>query len=701
VSRAWQLGQWEFHPVEQRLLRDGHAVPLPRKVSEVLRILVERAGQVVSRDSLIEDVWAGNTYTGGRGLTNAIWQLRRLLDDGGDDEDRSAIETISRNGYRLRVVVLPLVLAAPSDSDAPVQPEMVAVPRRRAPGVWMLASLVFLVIAIGGWGLLKWRSRPAPVDLQPVSLTLLDGAEEFPAISRDGRQLAFMWERPDHPARVMVGPANDPAAQWRDVSVGALDEGRPQWSADGRSLALLQIGGEHECEVLIRDLASLHDRVVAPCFYERLHQVYDWSPDGKMMAIARLDPHDATVQLILHRLSDDSESVLTHPANGEQDSQVAWSPDGRSLAFVRRNLAVGELFVLDVATGRQRQLTHDAAPIYGLAWRGDGKGIVFNSMRDGGYALWQVSPDGGAPQLYARLDVPFNLSTIWGTDAAVAVSQHRSAEHIEIRSADAATVLATLSSAGRDLYAQWSVVTRRLLFLSTRSGRLALWSAQADGSDARALPRLAGVASIPAVSPVDARYAVPMQLPGQSAESIFVADDASAPLRAVLKDGNDYSTVSWLPDGSGLVVGSNRDGGWALWRLRFADGDMHKLTSVPAMYGVMDANGVLYYSRRDEPGLWRQLPGRSAQRIVDDLGVDDWGNWALHGDTLIYLLRDPEHDRLMQSRPDGSGAHELIALPRNAVRYYRSVSVMPDGRLILTMLGRRQADIVALRPGGG
>lgn len=131
----FRLGPWEVHPAANRLTRIGSAgeqvdatneprvVRLEPKVMHLLVALADHAGEVVSRQALLDTVWAGAHVTD-EALTTAAYQLRRAL---GDDARRARfIETVPKGGYRLvgRVEVLPelaegyLPLAAGGPSDA-------------------------------------------------------------------------------------------------------------------------------------------------------------------------------------------------------------------------------------------------------------------------------------------------------------------------------------------------------------------------------------------------------------------------------------------------------------------------------------------------------------------------------------------------------------------------------------------------------
>ena len=82
---------------EQRLLRNGEHVPLPPKEFETLRLLVERHGQLVSKQMLLDRVWAG-TFVGDDTIAQRISLVRKAL--GEDPASSKYIETVPKRGYR-------------------------------------------------------------------------------------------------------------------------------------------------------------------------------------------------------------------------------------------------------------------------------------------------------------------------------------------------------------------------------------------------------------------------------------------------------------------------------------------------------------------------------------------------------------------------------------------------------------------------
>jgi len=103
VSRqTFEFGSYRLNAAQKLLLRDGAAVPLTPKAVEVLVLLVERAGQVVSKEEIFRRVWPGTAVVEGN-LTQTIFMLRKALGENG--AEAAHIETIPKVGYRFATLV--------------------------------------------------------------------------------------------------------------------------------------------------------------------------------------------------------------------------------------------------------------------------------------------------------------------------------------------------------------------------------------------------------------------------------------------------------------------------------------------------------------------------------------------------------------------------------------------------------------------
>src|SRR5689334_660686 len=94
--RIHQFGSFRLDASRRVLFRDGQRVALTPRAIDVLVVLVEAAGQPVSRDELLRQVWAGAVVEDGS-LTSHVSLLRKALAEGGGD---GLIETLSKRGYR-------------------------------------------------------------------------------------------------------------------------------------------------------------------------------------------------------------------------------------------------------------------------------------------------------------------------------------------------------------------------------------------------------------------------------------------------------------------------------------------------------------------------------------------------------------------------------------------------------------------------
>lgn len=98
ASSSFAFGPFVFHPLSRRLERQGELVPLNSRASELLLLLLRRAGELVTKDDLLSAVW-GDRIVAENNLTVHMAALRRALRDGGDVE--SHIRTEHGRGYRL------------------------------------------------------------------------------------------------------------------------------------------------------------------------------------------------------------------------------------------------------------------------------------------------------------------------------------------------------------------------------------------------------------------------------------------------------------------------------------------------------------------------------------------------------------------------------------------------------------------------
>jgi TolB-like protein/tetratricopeptide (TPR) repeat protein len=108
LATGFALGMCAVFPSRNIITLGDETISLEPKIMDVCCLLASRDGDVVSRDELIDQVWAVK-FGSDESLTRAIYILRRALGHASGHE--KPIETVSKKGYRLAVPVTPLGLA--------------------------------------------------------------------------------------------------------------------------------------------------------------------------------------------------------------------------------------------------------------------------------------------------------------------------------------------------------------------------------------------------------------------------------------------------------------------------------------------------------------------------------------------------------------------------------------------------------------
>jgi DNA-binding winged helix-turn-helix (wHTH) protein len=127
-QRVLRFGQFELDLRTGELRKCGLAVKIQQQPFKVLALLAGRAGELVTREELRQQIWGGDTYVDfDQGLNFCIKQIRAAL---GDHADTPVfVETLPRRGYRF---IAPIE-AQPAPVSAPEPPRPTPLPFRAPP----------------------------------------------------------------------------------------------------------------------------------------------------------------------------------------------------------------------------------------------------------------------------------------------------------------------------------------------------------------------------------------------------------------------------------------------------------------------------------------------------------------------------------------------------------------------------------------
>lgn len=545
-GRVLRFGVFELKTGTREIRKHGVRVRLQGKPFQLLEALLERPGQVVTREELRDRLWAAQTFVDFEsGLNTAMNRLRLALGDSADSP--RYVETLARNGYRFVApvmeshvppaegngvaVVLPISLNDPAPVPAHRAPEVLRRPVRRW---WMVLAAALVVLA----GLaLVLRPKPAqPAFHQITFRRMVVRAARFGA---DGHSVIYdagasPTERELYLADT-VSPESRPLG-FRRAALAAV-------SRSGE-LALLNIPGPRG----EWSLARVPVNGGAPLPLDQSILAADWAPDGSKMAVIRYRPHPWAIEYPRGKTVYRSAGWL---------SDIRISPSGQEVAFIDHPVRLDDGGNIMVIGGDRttRTLSTGWASAAGLAWSPAGREVWFTAARSGLTRALYANTLSGKLRMVAAFPGTLTLCDI-SSSGHVLISREQ--PHAMMTSLqDGTTTEQDLSwfdyTNVQDISADGQVV----LFEESGEGGGAHHSVYIRRANAPAATRV-GEGFAMAISP-DGKWVVTR--PDGDQTSLRVVPLAPGETRIIPGHNLKYDFVRFFPDGNRLLVGGSISGG--------------------------------------------------------------------------------------------------------------------------------------------
>jgi Tol biopolymer transport system component/DNA-binding winged helix-turn-helix (wHTH) protein len=698
---VYEFDGYRLVPAQRALTRsDGSAVALGGKPFDTLVHLVEHAGELVDRDTLLEAIWPKRIVEDNN-LNQAIATLRRVL---GEEH----VVTVAGRGYQFVTPVRRSTMA--SEVEAAATPPLPAATPERTPTTprrprWPVAVgaaaaglAVVGLVAFGSWtGEAPLTLVDATVTVRP--LTAYPGEEITPALSPDGARVAFSWRPPEGRRAIYVTQVGgDQPLRLSDAAAG--DDVFPAWSPDGESIAFMRRHDTTGFDVLImpalggtpRKLYSGH---LWPISREG-NPLLAWTPDGEYLLFTALRPGESIGgshglrRLAVATGKSDDLGLANDPAHYDTSPTIA--RDGSRLAFTRyaRAERLNQIMVQPLGPGfvpdGAPQIVEAPPDIYhSLHWSPAGDRLWFaNSSR-----IFEWQP-GGAPRVIHTLGPRFTSAMMTiaarGAGARAAVVMRRSNTDIFALAVDPVTHAALgeaevlVPSAATDYHPQVSPDGRTLAFISDRSGSRDLWLANLDGSELRKLTSVGQlIVGYPRWAPDGQSISLHSSAPGE--ERVIYRVDVESGIASRLFNG--CCPGGWSADGKSLYVtelGTPPE----ISRVDLASGARERLFAGDVAIESADSRFLLY-SKTQHRGYFRRplLPNGGVgeeTRLVEDYQVS-FGGLAPTADGFFYIAFAEEGAaRALRFYDYARGEARDVAPVPPSVNI--GLSVTPDGRQV-------------------
>jgi Tol biopolymer transport system component/DNA-binding winged helix-turn-helix (wHTH) protein len=689
-ARIIRFSTFELNLQTGELRQRGQKVKLQEQPLQLLAALLERPGEMVTREELRSKLWLPETFVDFDHSLNAA--IKRLRDALGESADAPVfIETLARRGYRF--------IAPVNGASDPIGSEGAPVPERSR-SFFLTHWLVFIclapiVISILAWTAWRHPSRPRQVIERRLTSNSSENSVSSAAISPDGKYLAYADSTGIYLKQIHTAEAHPVPLPTNFVA--RVDD----WFPDGSHLLVSREEQPRKASLWSISIFGGSPRQLADDASGG-----SVSPDGSRIAFRRLywtyGGRLGREEWVMRSNGTDQVKVAADKSDGSEVGAPTWSPDGKRIAYVRSswayNMSTTSVEVNEWQNARAETLPLDSRLITALHWLPDGRLIYTTPGGGDNSSLWTVA----LQQSGKVLEPPRRIATAGhGLITRITGSADGKALAFLREYLSANIYIGTLSEDGTQLLAHrrltldespslawsWTPDSKAVLFWSDRNGAPEIFKQAIDQPLAESLMVSAGPLSGIRVTPDGSEIlyiSTPKAASPETPSSIFAIPTEGGAPRLVLKDVR-------------------------IWNLQCA-----RLPSRLCLYSVTKGNTEETYRfdvktgkstdppQIDPPINWSLSPDGSQLAVIvarpnqgtiqlrststgktRDLVVKGWsglmgGDWSADGRSLLTVSHSHEGDStLLKVTLDGRAS--VLLHSRNDVW---SAIPSPDGRLL-------------------
>jgi Tol biopolymer transport system component/DNA-binding winged helix-turn-helix (wHTH) protein len=698
VSVPIRFGPFEVSPDSGELRKSGTRLKVSGQAIQVLLALLEKPGQLVTREELQQQLWPGASFGDfEHGINAVIKRLREVLGDSATQP--KFIETIPRRGYRF---VGP-VGSSQSELAGPAKKS-----EARKLRFVLVAVLIFAFVGAIVWAARsKRKQRWAPIEsevLTPVPFTALPGAEIGPTFSPDGSQIAFAWDGDTHPGSrnkgfdlyvKVIGSEN-----LLRLTHQPSESIHPAWSPDGQRIAFHRLSGSDTGIYVVPALGGPERKLLSTHATAWASSI-SWSRDSKWIVYSDAAPLGSHHRLYLLSVETLQQLPIRHVPECVEETDPAFSPLSTIIAYVC-HLETGDsaLYSVEPPAGVPQRIGTYEGYGWGTAWRGGNRLVLSRFLYGTNYfELYEVTlPSGSIRKLRSETsgDAESPVTSITGNKLAYQFEQHRNANIWRKDLLQPQATAIEIIASSRDSEApQYSPDGKYIVFNSDRGGNFEIWLSRADGSNLVRLSDLKNAQTgTPNWSPDGSKIAFDSRRGGVA--DIYIENVSELVPRKLITNVANISTPSWSHDGKWIYfIAGGIEG--RIYRCPAEGGPAVRLSSGVGWGPQESSDGKAVYFTRSVAGyavlMGISLDARGTESVVEGLHIntDFVPNWAISRNGIYFQPADAL-DALQFFDFTSKKKSQVLTIQRGKLW---GLSVSPDGRLIsYSQFGEATSDIM-------
>ena len=705
-TRFYEFGSFKLDAAQRSLWQDENLVSLTPKAVETLIVLVESRGQVVEKETILNQVWQ-DTFVEESTLAQNIFTLRKVL--GRDEKGNQFIETVPRRGYRFAADVTEnfnndnyfiigkqtttRIIAEQEEietSEEPNATEIIVQKSGAKPksflynkylyfGLTIAVVLIFTAIYFAIYNFSHDSTNNfAATRFQKIESRMLTNSGNIQRIglSPDGKYLAYAARSNGKQSlflRNLTSPNNLELTPPTDKQFRGIT-----FSPD--STQIFYVMDETTKENLI--VASLYQISVLGGVSKKILEDVDtpvaFSPDGKKIAFTRYEPNVGSHLIIAN--SDGTELKILKTQQRPRvfgTDGVAWSPDGKFIASPVREISPQknsyQLAVFSAADGTEQNFPSQKWTWIGqISWMSDGSGLIFPAWDENSEIMsdqiWTISfPDGNARKITQEISGFYGLGLTEKADALATLRSEKISSWWTANENDFSAARKISNIVG-DMFSEKLgaefTPDGRVVFASRESGNSNIWMMDADGKNRRPLTNESSENYSPTVSP-DGNYIVFVSHRSGKKNLWRMKIDGTEVHK--LTDGNAEEDPNFSGDGKTIIYTSYVNEVPMLWKIPLQGGAPTQITNKFTKKSVVSPDGkfvACLYPESEKNRLKLTILSAADSSVVKqfDTPAQEFGasfHWSSDGKNIVFVKNENGVSNLWEQPIDGSAPKQL------------------------------------------